>query len=117
MRKVIAYLLITIGLALMCFAFTGAYQTFVNKKPVAQIIPAQPLSIKTSNGTIELNSVAIVQTLNVSLFVLFMVFLTFLGTNIIGIGQNIIKTERICFILKNLRKEDILANENQIRKL
>lgn len=117
MNKAIAYLLIVIGLALMCFAFTGMYQTFVNKKPVAQMITAQPLSVKTQAGIVELDSVSIVQTLNISLFAFFMMFLVFLGGHIIGIGNNMLKTERICATLEKLRKEDVLEHEKDIKKL
>ncbi|MBO7238009.1 MAG: hypothetical protein J6U96_01800 [Elusimicrobiaceae bacterium] len=117
MHKITAYLLIVIGLALMCFAFTGMYQTFVNKKPVAQIIAAQPLSVNTQNGRIELDGASIVQTLNISLFAFFMMFLVFLGSHIIGIGNNMLKTERICQTLEKLRKEDVTSHEKDIKKL
>jgi len=117
MNKAIAYLVIVIGLALMCFAFTGMYQTFVNKKPVAQLISTQPLSVTTQAGVVELDSTAIVQTLNISLFVFFMMFLVFLGGHIIGIGNNLLKTERICQTLEKMRKEEILDNEKDIKKL
>ena len=117
MNKIIAYVLIVIGLALMCFAFMGAYQTFVNKKPVAQIIASQPLSVKTQNGTIELNSDSIVQTLNISLFAFFMMFLVFVGSHFIGIGNNMLKTERICQTLAKLRKEDVVDHEKDLKKL
>ena len=117
MYKVIAYLLLVIGLALICFAFTGSYETFVNKKPVAQIIPVQPLSVKMDAGALELDAPAIVQTLNTSLFAFFMILLAFLGAQIAGVGNNMLKTERICDTLQKLRKEDILSNEKDIKKL
>ena len=93
------------------------YQTFVNKKPVAQIVSTQPLSVKTPTGTIELNSLAFAETLNLSLFAFFMIFLVFLGSHIIGIGNNMLKTERICQTLEKLRKEDVLSHEKDIKKL
>ena len=118
MHKIIAYLLIVIGLALMCFAFTGMYQTFVNKKPVAQLVNAQPLSINTNGMKMQFDSVVIIQVFNISLFALFMMFLVVLGMNIVKIGNSILKTERICETLEKLHLQGgTTPNEQELKKL
>jgi len=107
-----------IGLALMCFAFTGMYQTFVNKKPVAQLVNAQPLSINTNNMKMQFDSTAIIQVFNISLFALFMMFLVVLGMNIIKVGNNLLKTERICETLEKIHLQGgTTPNEKELNKL
>lgn len=117
MQKIIAYLLLVIGLALMCFAFTGMYQTFINKKPVIQVVEIKPFSLGTQYGTVQVDGAMVGQVLNIALFVLFMLFLAALGARIAGIGNQLLKTERICETLQKLRREDALSHEKEIRKL
>ncbi len=117
MHKIIAYLLLLVGLALMFFAFTGMYQTFVNKKPVMQIVPAKPLALTTQFGTIQTDGTVVAHVLNIVLFAMFMVFLAALGARVAGVGNQLLKTERICETLQHLRREDVLNHEKDIRKL
>lgn len=117
MHKIIAYFLLVVGLALMCFAFTGMYQTFVHKKPVVQVLQLKPLSIQTQYGTMQLDTQAISQIINLALFALFMAFLVVLGGKVFGAGSQLLKTERICETLQKLRREDVISNEKDIRKL
>ena len=117
MNKIIAYFLLVVGLVLMCFAFTGMYQTFVHKKPVVQVLQLKPLPIQTQYGTLQLDTQAVNQIVNLSLFALFMIFLAGLGSRIVSAGNQLLKTERICETLQKLRREDVLANETSIRKL
>ncbi len=106
-----------IGLVLMCFAFTGMYQTFVNKKPVAQIITSQSMSVNTQNMKMEIDSGMILQSLNVGMFALFMMFLVYLGSHIIGVGSNLLKTERICDTLAKLQEQGITPSKEELKKL
>ena len=117
MHKIIAYLLIVIGLALMCFAFTGMYQTFVNKKPVVQVVTLKPLAFNTQYGSMQMDSGFVGPLINIGLFALFMMFLAMLGARIAGVGNQLLKTERLCETLENLRQEDVLSHEKDIKKL
>lgn len=117
MQKIIAYLLLVVGLALMCFAFMGMYQTFINKKPVVQVVQIKPFSLSTQYGNVQVDGAMVGQVLNITLFVLFMLFLAALGARVAGVGNQLLKTERICETLQRLRREDVLAHEKEIRKL
>jgi len=101
----------------MCFAFTGMYQTFVNKKPVVQLVTAKPLALNTQYGAVQFDSAPIVHTLNLILFALFMMFLAVLGAKVAGIGNQLLKTERICETLETLRAQEALAHQKDIKKL
>lgn len=116
-HKIIGYLLILVGLATLFFAFTGMYQTFVNRKPVVQVLQLKPIAIDTQYGQVQMQSDVVNQILNLSLFALFMIFLVGLGSKVASIGNNLLKTERICETLQMLRKEDVLAEPDQIKKL
>lgn len=117
MHKIIGYLLLVIGLALILFAFTGMYQTFVQAKPVMQLVHSQPLALATQYGQVKVDAAFATQTLNIVLFALFMMFLALIGARVAGIGNQLLKTERICQTLQQLRREDALSNEKEIRKL
>ena len=117
MHKIIAYFLIFVGLVLMFFAFTGMYQTFVNKKPVVQVVSAKPLALSTQFGTLQADGTLVANVLNLALFALFMIFLAALGARVAGVGNQLLKTERICDTLQHLRREDVLNHEKDIRKL
>lgn len=117
MHKIVAYLLLVIGLTLLFTAFTGMYQTFVQKKPVVQILHMQPVTMSTPYGTLQLDSSAANQVLNLGMFALFMIFLTGLGGAVLSAGNQLLKTERICDTLQTLRRTDVLAHEKDIQKL
>ncbi len=116
-HKIIGYFLLFIGLATLFFAFTGMYQTFVNKKPVAQVIQIKPLSLQTQYGSVQIQTDAINPLINLSLFVLFMLFLASVGAKVAAIGNNLLKTELLCETLQELRREEVLAQEERIKKL
>lgn len=117
MHKITAYLLIFLGLAVMFFAFTGMYQTFVNKKPVVQVLQLKPMSINTQYGAVQMDAGVVSQVLNLSLFALFMIFLAGLGGKVAAVGNNLLKTERICETLKTLKAEGALEREDRIKRL
>lgn len=117
MHKIIAYFLIFVGLVLMCFAFTGMYQTFVNKKPIVQVVQLKPFALNTQFGSVQMDSTLINQIVNLTLFALFMFFLIGAGRAVAGIGNSLLKTERICETLQLLRKEDVVQHEQEIGKL
>lgn len=106
-----------VGLATLFFAFTGMYQTFVNRRPVVQVLQLKPIDLNTQYGQVQIQSEVVNQILNLSLFALFMIFLVGLGSKIAAVGNSLLKTERICETLQMLRKEDILSEEHQIKKL
>lgn len=101
----------------MFFAFTGMYQTFVHKRPVVQIIHPKPLALNTTYGAVQVDSSVLGQIFNLALFALFMIFLASLGGKIAGVGNQLLKTERICETLKTLRAPDVVSNEKEIKKL
>ena len=68
-NKIIGYLLLVIGLGLMFFAFTGMYQTFVNKKPVVQVLETKPLAMNTQYGKVEVQADVVNQVLNLVLLI------------------------------------------------
>lgn len=117
MHKITGYLLLFVGLALMFFAFTGMYQTFVNKKPVVQVLQLKPMSINTQYGAVQMDAGLVSQVLNLSLFALFMIFLAGLGGKVAAVGNNLLKTERICETLKTLTRQDALDREDKIKRL
>ena len=116
-HKIIGYLLLLVGLSMLFFAFTGMYQTFVNRKPVAQVLQLKPLAMNTQYGTVEVQTEAINQIVNIGLFALFMMFLAALGGKIAAIGGNLLKTERLCETLQQLRRDEVLTQEERIKKL
>lgn len=109
--------MVFVGLGIMFFAFTGMYQTFVNKKPVVQVLQLKPMSINTQYGAVQMDSGVVDQVLNLSLFALFMIFLAGLGGKVAAVGNNLLKTERICETLQTLRREGALRKEDEIKKL
>ncbi len=117
MHKIIAYFLIFVGLVLMFFAFTGMYQTFVNKKPVVQVVQMKPFAVNTQFGAMQLDSSLVNQIFNLTLFALFMFFLLGTGRALAAVGNGLLKTERICETLQRLRTEEALQHEKEIRKL
>lgn len=114
MHKIIGYFLIFVGLATMFFAFTGMYQTFVHKKPVVQVLRLQPMNLRTQYGAVQVDSAIVNQVLNLSLFALFMIFLAGLGGKVAGVGNNLLKTERICETLQQLERSE---RNKEIQKL
>lgn len=117
MHKIIGYFLLLVGLATLFFSFTGMYQTFVNKKPVVQVMQLKPLHLNTQYGPIQMDATAVNQILNLSLFSLFMIFLTGLGAKVAGIGNNLLKTERICETLKEMPPTQIAQKQKDIQQL
>lgn len=101
----------------MFFAFTGMYQTFVNKKPVVQVLTLKPLAMNTQYGTVQVDSTMVNSVLNLTLFALFMIFLAGLGGGVAKIGNNLVKTERICETLLELKRDRALEKANEIKKL
>lgn len=116
-NKIIGYLLLVIGLGLMFFAFTGMYQTFVNKKPVVQVLETKPLAMNTQYGKVEVQADVVNQVLNLVLFALFMLFMAAIGGRVALAGNNLVKTERLCETLLLLKREDALNKANEIKKL
>ncbi len=116
-NKIIGYLLLVIGLGLMFFAFTGMYQTFVNKKPVVQVLETKPLAMNTQYGKVEVQADVVSQVLNLALFALFMLFMAAVGGRVAQAGNNLVKTERLCETLLELKKSDVLARPDEIKKL
>ncbi|MBR3603703.1 MAG: hypothetical protein IKL48_03335 [Elusimicrobiaceae bacterium] len=117
MHKVIGYFLLFVGLATLFFSFTGMYQTFVHKKPVVQVVQLKPLNLNTQYGPVQLDSAAINQILNLSLFAFFMIFLAGVGAKTAGIGNQLLKTERICETLKEMSSSEISQKQKDIQNL
>ena len=117
MHKIIGYFLLFVGLATLFFSFTGMYQTFVNKKPVVQVVELKPFQLNTQYGPVQLDSSSINTILNLSLFVLFMMFLAATGAKVAAIGNNLLKTERICETLNLLSLKTVLDHTQDIKKL
>ncbi len=116
-HRITGYLLLLIGLAVLFFAFNGMYQTFVHKKPVVQVLQLKPWAINTQYGAVQVDANMVNEVLNLSLFALFMIFLAGLGGKVAGIGCNLLKTERLCDTLRELKREDVLQKEEEIKKL
>lgn len=117
MHKILAYFLLLVGLTIMSFAFTGMYQTFVNKKPVVQVVTLQPLLLNTQYGSVQVDSTLVGQVINIGLFALFMLFLSAFGAKIAAIGNTLLKTERVCQTLQMLRRQEALSHKQDIEKL
>lgn len=116
-HKIIGYLLIFVGLATLFFAFTGMYQTFVNRRPVVQVLQLKPIAVNTQYGQVQIQAEEVNHILNLSLFAVFMIFLVSLGSKVAAVGNNMIKTERICETLQSLRKEDVAGAQEYIKRL
>ena len=116
-NKIVAYLLLVVGLGLMFFFFIVMYQTFVNKKPVVQILQLKPLAVNTQYGAVEVEADVLNEVLNLVLFAVFMLFLAALGGRVAVVGNNMLKTERICETLLSLTAEEALEKINDIKKI
>lgn len=116
-HRIAGYLLLFIGLGILFFAFNGMYQTFVHKKPVVQVLQFKPLAVNTQYGAVQIDAGVVNQVLNLSLFAVFMIFLAGLGGKVAGTGCQLLKTERLCDTLRELKREGVLQKEEDIKKL
>ena len=94
MNKIFGYVLICAGLMLILFALTGMYKVFVNGA-AAPIIQLADLQLNTAYGPVIVPMKSASQVVNLGLFAIFMVFVVSAGGKIAGIGNGLVKNERI----------------------
>lgn len=116
-HKILGYLLLLVGLTVMFAGFIGMYNTFVNRKPVLNVVNIQELQFKTQNGPVALPMNSLNGLLNISLFCVFMLFLATLGGKVALVGVNMLKVERIHDAILQLKKSDALDNQPDLDRL
>ncbi len=95
MHKIFGYLFICAGLLLIFFSLIGMYKVFVNGNAVVPVIQLADLQLNTTYGLIQIPMKSISQVVNLGLFAIFMVFVLSAGSKIAGIGNGMLKNERI----------------------
>lgn len=95
MNKIFGYVLICAGLMLILFALTGMYKVFVDGAAAAPIIQLADLQLNTAYGPVIVPMKSASQVANLGLFAIFMVFVVSAGGKIAGIGNGLVKNERI----------------------
>lgn len=95
MNKIFGYLLICAGLLLIFFSLVGMYKVFVNGNAVVPVMQLADLQLNTAYGPVQIPMKSIGTLVNWGLFAVFMVFVLSAGGTIAGIGNGLLKTERI----------------------
>ena len=108
MNKIFGYLLICAGLLLIFFSLIGMYKVFVNGNAVVPVLQLADLQLNTAYGAVQIPMKSISTVVNIGLFAIFMVFVLAAGGKIAGVGNGLLKNERIYEALtenKNADKE------------
>lgn len=117
MNKILGYLLICVGLLLMCFSLIGMYKVFVNRQAVPAVIQMTDMNVQTQYGYMGVPVTNLNTLANLGLFVLLMVFILSAGAKTAGIGCNLLKNERIHDALLQLSNTDKAPSSQSLGKL
>lgn len=116
MHKILSYLFICVGTLLIFFSLVSMYHVFVDRQPAAPVVQLADMNLQTQYG-IMLVPMQNVNTLaNLGLFAVFMAFVLSAGAKLAGIGVKMLKNERICEALAELKLTEIPSEEN-LKKL
>lgn len=117
MHKILGYLLLCLGLALIFFAGIGMYKVFVARQPVLNVVKMENVTANTQYGAVQIPMKGVNALINTGLFAVLMLFLASVGAKVSGIGVNLLKTERIYEALASLRPEELEAEIPTLKKL
>lgn len=117
MNKIFAYLLLLAGLMMMFFACIGMYKVFIDKNPVMPVVQMADANISTQYGVVKFPMQAVNQIANLGLFSLLMIFIGTIGAKVAGVGNGLLKTERIHDAILKLKAQDVLGQEKELGKL
>lgn len=95
MNKIFGYLLICVGLLLIFFSLIGMYKVFVNANAVTQIAQLADVQLNTAYGPVLVPMKGISSVVNLGLFAVFMLFVLTAGSKLAGVGNGLLKNERI----------------------
>lgn len=116
MNKIFGYLLICAGLMMMLFSVMGMYKVFADRQPVAPVVQMADLRINTQYGEMQLPMQGANQIANLGLFALFMVFILSAGAKLAGVGNGMLKAERIHDALLQIEHKNA-PSEEALKKL
>lgn len=115
MNKIFGYLLICAGLLLIFFSLIGMYKVFVNGNAAMPIIQLADMQLNTAYGIIQVPMKSFSAVINLLLFAVFMVFVLSAGGKLAGVGNGLLKSERIYDALRE--NPSALQNKEQSKQL
>lgn len=115
MNKIFGYLLICAGLMMIFFSLIGMYKVFANGSPVVAVVQMADVRLNTQYGPVQIPMKGINTIANLGLFALFMMFVLSAGSKISGIGNGMLKNERIYDAL--LENPQAAQNADAFKKL
>ena len=116
MNKIFGYLLICTGLMMMLFSVMGMYKVFADRQSVAPVVQMADLRINTQYGPMQIPMQGVNQIANLGLFALLMVFILSAGAKLAGVGNGLLKAERIHDALLMLENKNSVS-EQTLKKL
>ncbi len=116
MHKIFGYLLICAGVLFIFFAFIGMYKVFANGNPVVPVVQLADVQLSTQYGPIQIPMKSISHLANLGLFAVLMLFILSAGSKLAGIGNGMLKNERIYDALLQAKQEN-LQNPDSFKKL
>lgn len=115
MNKIFGYLLVCAGLLLIFFSLIGMYKVFVNGNAAAPIMQVADIQLNTAYGPVQIPMKSVSTAVNLGLFAILMIFVLSAGGKIAGIGNGLLKNERIYDAL--LENSSATKDENTLKKL
>ncbi len=116
MNKIFGYLLICAGLMMMLFSVMGMYKVFADRQPVAPVVQMADMCVNTQYGPMQIPMQGVNQIANLGLFALLMVFILSAGAKLAGVGNGLLKAERIHDALLQIENKNAPA-EKTLQKL
>lgn len=104
MHKIFSYLFLCAGVLIILFALHNTYQVLFTDQSAPAILQISDVEIQTKIGPFQLPTSSFNTIANLTLFLLFMFFVVFVGGKIAGIGCQLLKNERIHDALLLLNK-------------
>lgn len=117
MNRILGYLLLFMGMAMIFFAGIGMYNTFVERRPVINVVKLDKVSANTPYGRVDIPTEGINALANVGLFAVFMMFIVSAGAKVAGTGVNMLKAERIHDGLCAIKRAELEKQESYLNKL
>lgn len=115
MNKILGYLLICAGLLVIFFSLVGMYKVFANGSPVVAVVQMADVQLNTQYGPVQIPMKGVNAVANLGLFAVFMFFVLSAGSKLAGVGNGMLKNERIYDAL--LENPDALKSADAFKKL
>lgn len=117
MNRIFGYLLLLAGMAMIFFAGIGMYKTFVQRRPVVNVVNLGTITANTQYGKVDIPLNNVNTVANLGLFAVFMLFFVSAGAKVAGVGVNLLKTERIHDGLCAIKRAELEKQEAFLKKL